>query len=190
MRDSHGREYIDGNSDISHAVGWFTTLYPVLLHVGEEREPAAVLKNIKEQLRQIPAKGLGYGVLKYLNQSPLLQSKDPWDVVFNYLGQWDNGAGENGHLSVAKEDPGSSVGQDFIFRDKLAINSEIRNGELKIDLGYSTKHFTAEGIAQLAAAYLSHLQTLIDHFLIGILKLLLSLRRQITGLAKRSPIKN
>ena len=161
--EGHGREDIDADSDTSHTIGWFTTLYPVLLTIGSERKPADVLKNIKEQLRQIPVKGIGYGVLKYINKAPFLQSKDPWDVVFNYLGQWDNAAGGNGHLSAAKEDTGATVGDDFIFRDKLAINSSVRNGELVIDLGYSAKHFTAAGIQKIGESYLSHLQTLIDH---------------------------
>ncbi|MGY0034992.1 condensation domain-containing protein [Pedobacter sp. NJ-S-72] len=161
--EGHGREDIDADSDTVRTIGWFTTLYPVLLEVGTTRESAHVIKNIKEQLRRIPVKGIGYGVLKYINKSPFLQSKDPWDVVFNYLGQWDNAAGGNGHLSAAQEDTGASAGDDFIFRDKLAINSSVRNGELVIDLGYSAKHFTAAGIQQMGESYLSHLQTLIDH---------------------------
>ena len=57
-------------------MGWFTSLYPVRLDPGlldlEEAlsgGPALgrALKTIKEQLRAVPGKGLGYGLLRYLN---------------------------------------------------------------------------------------------------------------------------
>ena len=59
-------------------MGWFTSLYPVRLDPGlldlEEAlsgGPALgrALKTIKEQLRAVPGKGLGYGLLRYLNDA-------------------------------------------------------------------------------------------------------------------------
>ncbi|HVI47207.1 MAG TPA: amino acid adenylation domain-containing protein, partial [Chitinophaga sp.] len=161
--EGHGRESLGIDADTSRTTGWFTTFYPVLLSIDEEWNNAAVIKNIKEQLRRIPAKGIGYGVLKYINNAEALQGKDPWDVTFNYLGQWDNATGGSGHLSAAAEDAGASVGNDFVFRDKLAVNCAVREGELVIDFGYSLKHFTAEGIRSLVATYRFHLETLISH---------------------------
>ena len=82
--EGHGREEGLGNTEISGAVdltrtvGWFTSLYPVRLDPGlldlEEAlsgGPALgrALKTIKEQLRAVPGKGLGYGLLRYLNDA-------------------------------------------------------------------------------------------------------------------------
>ena len=71
-----GREEVSGAVDLTRTVGWFTSLYPVRLDPGlldlEEAlagGPALgrALKTIKEQLRAVPGKGLGYGLLRYLN---------------------------------------------------------------------------------------------------------------------------
>jgi hypothetical protein len=49
--------------DLSRTVGWFTTLFPVALAV-ESTAPGALLQSVKEQLRAIPDRGFGYGVLR------------------------------------------------------------------------------------------------------------------------------
>ena len=62
--------------DLTRTVGWFTSLYPVRLDAGAldldggaGGGPALgrALKSIKEELRAVPEKGLGYGLLRYLN---------------------------------------------------------------------------------------------------------------------------
>ena len=74
--EGHGREEVFADVDLSRTVGWFTSLYPVRLDAGgldlEEAlagGPALgrAVKTIKEQLRAVPDKGLGYGLLRYLN---------------------------------------------------------------------------------------------------------------------------
>ena len=64
--EGHGREDIVEGLDISRTVGWFTTMYPVVLELDEGQELGEQLIGVKEQLRSIPNKGIGYGVLKYL----------------------------------------------------------------------------------------------------------------------------
>jgi non-ribosomal peptide synthase protein (TIGR01720 family) len=79
--EGHGREEIDENLDITGTLGWFTTMYPVRLETGEEIEIS--IKLIKETLREVPNKGIGYG--------PLVGYKDRKlpRVSFNYLGQFE-----------------------------------------------------------------------------------------------------
>ena len=52
--------------DLSRTVGWFTTVYPALLSLDREAGPGTALQSIKEQLRAIPANGIGYGLLRYM----------------------------------------------------------------------------------------------------------------------------
>ncbi len=77
--EGHGREEIDSSLDISRTVGWFTTMYPVRLEIYSDLPET--LKNIKETLRQIPNKGLGYGTL--MEKELITLPK----ISFNYLGQ-------------------------------------------------------------------------------------------------------
>ncbi|MHA4812698.1 condensation domain-containing protein, partial [Flavitalea flava] len=60
--EGHGREEIGAAVDTSRTVGWFTNLYPVWMEIQAELGPGDQLRNVKEQLRKVPDKGLGYGV--------------------------------------------------------------------------------------------------------------------------------
>ncbi|WP_258539555.1 non-ribosomal peptide synthetase [Chitinophaga oryzae] len=161
--EGHGREDIAKGIDTTRTVGWFTSLYPVLLDIAGQAGTGATLKTIKEQLRQVPDRGIGFGVLKYLNKVPALQGGDPWDIVFNYLGQLDNLTGNDGPLRYAAELPGQSVAPDYPVQEKIAVNSIIQNGALVLDWSYSTLHFEEADIIALSAGYLEQLETLIAH---------------------------
>ncbi|PSL45611.1 non-ribosomal peptide synthase protein (TIGR01720 family)/amino acid adenylation domain-containing protein [Chitinophaga niastensis] len=161
--EGHGREDIAKDIDTSRTIGWFTNMYPVLLEVAAGSGPQASLKAVKEQLRQVPDKGLGYGILKYIQQAPDLQGKDPWDIVFNYLGQSDNTVKQDGYLGMAPESSGTDTGTDFPMQHKLAVTGMVQGAELILQWEYSNKHYAAAGIEKLATAYLSNLTLLIDH---------------------------
>ena len=85
--------------DLTRTVGWFTSLYPVRLDPGLlDLEDALAggaslgraLKTIKEQLRAVPGKGLGYGLLRYLNGETAAQLAGfaAPQLGFNYLGRF------------------------------------------------------------------------------------------------------
>ena len=65
--EGHGRENLFEDIDLSRTVGWFTSIFPVRLELpgtGIDWQPGEALKSVKEQLRLIPQRGVGYGVLK------------------------------------------------------------------------------------------------------------------------------
>jgi amino acid adenylation domain-containing protein/non-ribosomal peptide synthase protein (TIGR01720 family) len=161
--EGHGREPIDPQTDTSRTVGWFTSLYPVSLKLDEEHDPSALIKSTKEQLRKIPDKGLSYGVLKYLTKSPGLQGKDPWDIVFNYLGQLDTATGKQSLIQVAKESTGKGKSGEQELKEKLSVDCRIQNKQLEINWSYDSQAFSSQKIEQLSAAYLSNLESLIVH---------------------------
>ncbi|WP_369690597.1 condensation domain-containing protein [Paenibacillus sp. Mc5Re-14] len=65
--EGHGREAIVPDMDITRTVGWFTSQYPVLLDVDGKAEVGQRIKRVKEDLRHVPHKGIGYGILKYMS---------------------------------------------------------------------------------------------------------------------------
>ncbi|WP_433495462.1 amino acid adenylation domain-containing protein [Micromonospora sp. CA-248089] len=97
--EGHGRqeEAVPG-ADLSRTVGWFTSMFPVRV-TADGVDPAdalvggpaagRVLKQVKEQVRSVPGKGLGYGLLRYLNDrtGPRLAAAAPPQIGFNYLGR-------------------------------------------------------------------------------------------------------
>nr|PPQ60235.1 hypothetical protein C5F59_28825 [Streptomyces sp. QL37] len=98
--EGHGREEeVVPGADLSRTVGWFTSMFPVRLDVaGFEVDealaggPAAggVLKAVKEQLRAVPDKGVGYGLLRHLNAetAEVLAPYATGQIGFNYLGRF------------------------------------------------------------------------------------------------------
>ena len=93
--EGHGREALFDEIDLTRTVGWFTSAYPLRLtplQVEEAAGQGASIKAIKEQLRAVPHKGLGYGVLRYLADESCreaLAALPLAPVTFNYLGQFD-----------------------------------------------------------------------------------------------------
>ena len=103
--EGHGREtdLVPGDLDLSRTIGWFTAIYPVRVDPGRlawadvlEAGPAlaAAVKSVKEQLRTIPNRGLGYGVLRYLDASAPIHGTPP-QILFNYLGRFAGGSGRD-----------------------------------------------------------------------------------------------
>jgi non-ribosomal peptide synthase protein (TIGR01720 family) len=161
--EGHGRENISEGIDTSRTMGWFTSFYPVLLELSEDRNISNVIKSVKEQLRSIPDKGLGYGVLKYINKDERLAGKDRVDIVFNYLGQLDNVVSKDKWLSAAEESSGSSLSDDQPVNYKLSVNGMIQGSELILNWGYSSLHFEKETIGKLSERYKTNLESLITH---------------------------
>ncbi|WP_212004588.1 non-ribosomal peptide synthetase [Chitinophaga sp. HK235] len=161
--EGHGREEVTGGTDISHTVGWFTSIYPVLLDAGSSSSSGALLKDIKEQLRCVPDKGIGYGVLKYMHKADFLQEVAYPDVVFNYLGQLDSFLSGGDHLNITGDALRAGIGDGYTITEKIAVNCIVQYGKLQFYWRYSTRHFSPESVATLADNYLSHLHALIDH---------------------------
>jgi non-ribosomal peptide synthase protein (TIGR01720 family) len=163
--EGHGRESIDDRIDSSRTVGWFTSLYPVLINIEEQNVLGDLIKSVKEQLRQIPDKGLGYGVLRYLNKETVLQGREPWEFQFNYLGQLDTLVKESKWLAIGGEPTGSGQNEEQIVTEKISVTSYIKAGELVCVWRFSTRHFKEETIKKLASSYLSELAAIISHCL-------------------------
>ncbi|MER5498251.1 amino acid adenylation domain-containing protein [Streptomyces sp. NPDC002561] len=92
--EGHGRDTAE-SLDVSGTVGWFTTLHPVRVDAGatapEDGDALARgLKQVKEQLRALPGKGLGYGLLRYLDPEAgrELSALPAPQIGFNYLGRF------------------------------------------------------------------------------------------------------
>ncbi|MHA4842635.1 amino acid adenylation domain-containing protein [Flavitalea antarctica] len=161
--EGHGREDIGLSVDTDRTVGWFTTIYPVLLEVSSNSGPDDWIKSVKEQLRQIPDKGIGFGILKHIVKDESLQGKDPWDIKFNYLGQYDNLQKESQWLESANEPTGQGRSLSHNINEKFVINCHVKDSELVVNWNYSTKHFDEKTILTLSTDYISTLIELINH---------------------------
>ncbi|AMA46431.1 non-ribosomal peptide synthase/polyketide synthase [Pseudomonas alabamensis] len=164
--EGHGREDLFDGLDLTRSVGWFTSLYPVRLQpqagLGES------IKAIKEQLRAVPDKGLGYGVLRYLSdvatQAALAALPAP-RVTFNYLGQFDGQFDDAAVLTPAHEQGGHGQDLDAPLANWLTVEGQVYQGELTLQWGYSRDQFDTDTVQALADAYAQELDALVAHCL-------------------------
>ena len=121
---------------------------------------------MKEQLRRIPNKGLGFGVLYYLGQDERFQGIPPHSsLVFNYLGQFgESGRGET-LLNWVNEGHGSDIGVGRERTHKLGINGQVTAGCLQFSFDYNRNHYREETIQALAEMYFSWLEDIVGHCL-------------------------
>jgi iturin family lipopeptide synthetase B len=162
--EGHGREEILDDLDISRTIGWFSSKYPVSINMAYADNPARQIKEIKETLRNIPNKGIGYGILRYLtapgNQGDIRFHLEP-KVGFNYLGQFDADMNQMSVFEMAKESSGASVSLDNRMVYDFNVVGMVTNSRLNMSFMYSDAHFKPETIATLAGHFESQLKQLI-----------------------------
>jgi amino acid adenylation domain-containing protein/non-ribosomal peptide synthase protein (TIGR01720 family) len=163
MMEGHGREDFAGAPDVSRTVGWFTSLFP--LHLAAAEEPGELIKTVKEQVRAVPRRGLGYGLLRYLG-SPEVQtelgSREEPEFAFNYLGQVDADAGPTG-FRAAPEARGMDRAPQNARPFLIELNAAVAVGELRCVWSYSRAHHQAATIEQVATRFEEALRVIIAH---------------------------
>lgn len=166
--EGHGREDLFSEVDLSRTVGWFTSLFPVVLRCDHDQLPEG-LKSIKEQLRQIPDRGVGYGMLRYLSPDPnireLMADLPPRELVFNYLGQFDQSTMEKEAWKLAPESSGTLHSLKSNRTHLLEITARVLDGQLQVSWTYSDRIYKASTVEYLINSYRDALLKLIDHCL-------------------------
>nr|MBA3816541.1 AMP-binding protein [Parachlamydiaceae bacterium] len=81
--EGHGRFGLN-NVDVSRTIGWFTSIYPLLLT--KQATVKQTLQFVCHALRSVNTIDLNYGIGRYLQKQPELQKIRP-EVLFNYFGR-------------------------------------------------------------------------------------------------------
>ena len=164
--EGHGREPVSGEVDgldVSRTVGWFTSMYPVVLEAGDA-DPGATLVSVRERLRAVPARGIGYGLLRCLgNAGEALAAAPAAEILFNYLGQVGSTSGELSLFRPSADSTGPGRSPRAHRTHLLSISGIVTDGRLQITLTYGPRTHRQETIERLAAAYAGALRQLIQH---------------------------
>jgi amino acid adenylation domain-containing protein/non-ribosomal peptide synthase protein (TIGR01720 family) len=157
--EGHGREEIDQSVDINRTMGWFTIFYPVRLEIFEDIDIA--IKQVKENLRKIPNKGIGYGSFEGYNIHQLPK------IRFNYLGQFDKEQSQASlevhsasHIeeycvkqrdfwAITNESCGLTVHESNIDQNIIEINGIIINGKLQFNITSKLKKDISDKFAKI-----------------------------------------
>ena len=165
--EGHGREPLFDHLDTTQTVGWFTTAYPLTLHAGGA-DVATVIKSVKEQYRAIPHNGIGFGVLREIAKDADLIARDSVarpQIVFNYLGQFDQSVNSDTAFQGAPESTGVSHSERQHRTHQLVLNGKVAGGELVFGLDYSDLQYRPATMVALRESIEAGLRAVIDHCL-------------------------
>jgi len=176
--EGHGREEIIEDIDITRTIGWFTSKFPVILKVPSEQPNdhnifySEAIKINKEQLRAIPLRGIGYGILRYLTplekKQNIVFNKEP-EINFNYLGEF-NQTNKNQNSAPCIFNPidhGAELTNSLEQEDqyKININSMVVGGQFVLMFGYNQNQYDKKTVENLAKYYKDNLVQILQHCL-------------------------
>ncbi|MEU0533939.1 amino acid adenylation domain-containing protein [Amycolatopsis tolypomycina] len=160
--EGHGREAIFDDVDLSRTVGWFTTLYPCPVEVPRDGGWGAVLKSVKECLRAIPDRGLGYGALRYLGTAEVPASRPV--AAFNYLGRFDAEPETGEPFRAPPSVIGLTRAPHVTGTARLDITAAVTAaGELEFEWTYSPGVHDHHSVTRLATEVLAALREIAAH---------------------------
>lgn len=158
--EGHGRDTLGLDLDVTNTVGWFTSIYPVILRLNDPENLDGCIKYIKEHLYNIPHKGASYSVLARVHD---IDVKFSGDILFNYLGQWSNIEQNTDTFYLLDAVIDNSMASNFPFLYKIAINCGINKGRLNFSWTYSNLHYKKETIKKLMSIFERRFAKLIDY---------------------------
>ncbi|QEO05577.1 lichenysin non-ribosomal peptide synthetase LicA [Bacillus paralicheniformis] len=162
--EGHGREDIIDGLNISRTVGWFTSQFPALIQMRHSGDIGYQIKQIKEELRHIPNKGIGYGIYRYLTEEGKKAKPIKHDISFNYLGQFTEMA-DSGLFTRSTLPSGDPLSPETEKPNALDIVGYIEDGILTISIAYHSLEYKESTVAAVAASFKTYLLQLIDHCL-------------------------
>nr|WP_067542431.1 non-ribosomal peptide synthetase [Nocardia crassostreae] len=181
--EGHGREeHAVPGADLNRAIGWFTTMYPVVVDLsGLDAEAAwdggedtaAVLKSVKEQLLAVPDNGIGFGLLRHLHPDSAALDGPLGQIGFNYLGRVSTGDVPEG-LADGGWLPTAAWGEPAAAQDPAmpapavvdinAIVTETGDGAvLSASFAYAGEILDEPAVRELAEHWVAALTMLSDH---------------------------
>ncbi|HEY6350877.1 MAG TPA: amino acid adenylation domain-containing protein [Candidatus Angelobacter sp.] len=176
--EGHGREPGESGLDLSRTVGWFTSLFPVALNVGNidteealagKASAGSALKLVKEQLRAIPGQGLGYGLLRYLHPEAGARLADmpAAQIGFNYLGRFSVDAAADWSPVDSSDGVGGAADEQMALFHLLEVNAITTDGpqgpSLSATWDWATRHLSESDVRSLAEGWKQALEALVWH---------------------------
>ncbi len=164
--EGHGREPIFEDVDLSRTTGWFTSIYPVRLALPAGGDPGALLKSVKEQLRAVPRRGVGFGILRWLGSDATrarLAALPQPEVSFNYLGRFDAAFADDALFRRVRGDTGPTHAPEGGRSHLVEVNALVTGGRLEVGWTFAEGVHSRATLERIAAAYLDALRALVAH---------------------------
>ena len=163
--EGHGREAAVPDVDVDRTVGWFASVYPVVLDLSDAADPSKLIKGVKETMRRVPHHGIGHGLLKRLTRPEHRRGVRfglrP-QITFNYRGPFD-AALDGLSIDVAFEARGRLRDPRAARADELGVGCAVEGGRLRASVGFSPGQHRPEKVEEFVGRYREALLGLIEH---------------------------
>ncbi|WP_226051995.1 thioester reductase domain-containing protein [Dickeya chrysanthemi] len=146
--ETHGRHLFSQDLDLNRAVGWFTALSPWTLDIKGDESLQASAERIQHCLDGVAHKGVEYAARCYLAGKRNDVSPAP-ELCFNYLGHFTLGQEPSLAWSLSSEYPGATRSPSSHRIYQLKFTGRVVNGQLAIDLSYSTHRYAKTSVEKL-----------------------------------------
>ncbi|HXM55198.1 MAG TPA: condensation domain-containing protein, partial [Candidatus Dormibacteraeota bacterium] len=169
--EGHGREAGPGR-DLSRTVGWFTSVHPLRLDLGglDAAEALAggralglAVRRVRDELRGLPDRGTGYGVLRHLDPvaGPELARLAAPELGFNYLGRFAGAAGEDDFEPAPEADAlAGGADPELPLAHALELNALASDAGLTAIWSWSPGVLDAGEVGELADGWFQALRAL------------------------------
>ena len=167
MMEGHGREPIHEQLITDRTVGWFTSMYPVVVE-GINGDIRHDIRLVKETFRAVPNKGLGYGILQYIPSAEgdtNLRTDLTECLGFNYLGDVKSDDAMNGFSIADDVNTGLSANKEGLTSVTYMINCTMIEGVFDINVEYDTTIYTEVQAHTIAEGFCKQLEAIVDHTL-------------------------
>jgi non-ribosomal peptide synthase protein (TIGR01720 family) len=144
--------------DVSRTVGCFDMTAPLLLEVPASGGMAGMLKGVKERVRRLPRRGIGYGLLregKHADLAGKLRQQPRAELSFRHLST--ELPAEAAPFTVAVP----AVSERRVSGGHLLeVESFMAGGQLHVRLSYDSGAFTEAALGQISEGLLAALREL------------------------------
>uniref|UniRef100_UPI00374CB4B1 amino acid adenylation domain-containing protein n=1 Tax=Spongiimicrobium salis TaxID=1667022 RepID=UPI00374CB4B1 len=165
LMEGHGREVISENIDVSRTIGWFTSLYPVIVDLSFAEDVPRQLIQTKETLHRVPNKGIGYGMLRHILGKSYVNTPE---IIFNYLGTFDsqlnteNNGGSKAVFAIDSRNHGTPTSPQRKRDSVLELSTVVLDGQMKSSLIYSTCQYQETTISHILKVMKEKLEEIIE----------------------------
>jgi amino acid adenylation domain-containing protein/non-ribosomal peptide synthase protein (TIGR01720 family) len=159
--EGHGREQLWDDVDLSRTVGWFTSIYPVVVEGGTPRD---ALRATKVRMRALPHGGLGYQLLCYLRADDVaapLRAQPDREVLFNYLGRFEDSLTRGDGWRMAPEPTGPAQDPRAPRHHVLEVSAAVSGGRLHVRWTYSPRRHRSGTVERLAESFSANVLELV-----------------------------
>ncbi|HEY5835639.1 amino acid adenylation domain-containing protein [Streptomyces sp.] len=163
LLEGHGRDHLFDDTDLSRTVGWFTSMYPVVLDVPEDAGWGPALKAVKEQLRAVPHGGIGHGALRRLAPPGDRISGHTPRISFNYLGRLDWELPTDGLLRGLAGGLAGGIAPDAPRPHQLDVVGRVVDGRMEFTWSYSAGLHREATVTALADQLAEALREIVRH---------------------------